>query len=361
MLASCGLQPPAAAHSPQPRLLLTTSGCSFVFFFCAPLQVAGNREEEEALLEAVREALGAKHVIRVCSSYDQVSGQPGTAAGRPRRHSCMHRCNMAADQVDPFTARCAPDVFGLRPAPPPSPRLLTRRPQEKVVGAARRLLDCAPAIRSAVDLSGASLAIDDCYELWDSGGWLDGWEGSGSATGAARGMRCWFEQRCAADVSYAATWPFRCLQAVYLTSCLYLPALPLAPPAPLAGFISIPHDFNLSDLRSKLPGLLGSGTEGSSSSGGGSGAEGVGREPAGAGSGRGRSKGPATSTKAFAGGRAVPAAGADAASPAWVPMRQPCFRGPRPAAALAVRARQQPVAAGRQLAGLRLLYHAPGM
>lgn len=31
-------------------------------------QVAGSREEEEALLAAVREALGAKHVIRVCSS-----------------------------------------------------------------------------------------------------------------------------------------------------------------------------------------------------------------------------------------------------------------------------------------------------
>ena len=36
-------------------------------------QVAEGREEEEQLLEAVREALGAKHVIRVCSSYEQVS------------------------------------------------------------------------------------------------------------------------------------------------------------------------------------------------------------------------------------------------------------------------------------------------
>ena len=36
------------------------------------LQVAEGREEEEQLLEAVREALGAKHVIRVCSSYEQV-------------------------------------------------------------------------------------------------------------------------------------------------------------------------------------------------------------------------------------------------------------------------------------------------
>jgi hypothetical protein len=39
-------------------------------------QVAGSREEEEALLAEVRDALGAKHVIRVCSSYNQV---------RPRR------------------------------------------------------------------------------------------------------------------------------------------------------------------------------------------------------------------------------------------------------------------------------------
>ncbi|PSC70243.1 hypothetical protein C2E20_6326 [Micractinium conductrix] len=113
----------------------------------AAAQVAGSREEEEALLESVREALGAKHVIRVCSSYEQ----------------------------------------------------------DKVLGAARRLLEAAPAIRAAgVDLSGASLAIDDCYELWDS------------------------------------------------------------------GFISIPHDFNMSDLQPKLIALLGSGT------GAGAGAEGGG-------------------------------------------------------------------------------------
>jgi len=47
--------------------------------------------------------------------------------------------------------------------------------QDKVLTAARRLLEAAPAIRAAgVDLSGASLAIDDCYELWDSGGWVGG-------------------------------------------------------------------------------------------------------------------------------------------------------------------------------------------
>ncbi|KAK9817188.1 hypothetical protein WJX72_010816 [[Myrmecia] bisecta] len=67
--------------------------------------------EEEELLERVRAALNAKHVIRVCSSYEQ----------------------------------------------------------DKVMQAAHRLLENADAIRAAVDLSGASIAIDDCYELWDSG------------------------------------------------------------------------------------------------------------------------------------------------------------------------------------------------
>lgn len=109
----------------------------------AAVQVAEGREEEEQLLEAVREALGAKHVIRVCSSYEQ----------------------------------------------------------DKVLSAARRLLESAPAIRAAgVNLEGASLAIDDCYELWDS------------------------------------------------------------------GFISIPHDFSLSDLKPRLQALLGSGGAGQAGS-----------------------------------------------------------------------------------------------
>lgn len=46
-------------------------------------QVAEGREEEEQLLEAVREALGAKHVIRVCSSYEQVSWPAGSLRGWP--------------------------------------------------------------------------------------------------------------------------------------------------------------------------------------------------------------------------------------------------------------------------------------
>eukprot|EP00884_Botryococcus_braunii_P001914 jgi/Botrbrau1/11723/Bobra.0195s0050.1 len=66
---------------------------------------------EEDLLRQVKVALGAKHVIRVCSSKDQ----------------------------------------------------------DKVIRAAQRLLDNASVIRAAVDLSGISIAIDDCYELWESG------------------------------------------------------------------------------------------------------------------------------------------------------------------------------------------------
>ncbi|KAL4436733.1 hypothetical protein ABPG75_003872 [Micractinium tetrahymenae] len=209
----------------------------------AAAQVAGSREEEEQLLEAVRQALGAKHVIRVCSSYEQ----------------------------------------------------------DKVLTAARRLLDAAPAIRAAgVDLSGASLAIDDCYELWDS------------------------------------------------------------------GFISIPHDFNLSDLQPKLLALLGSGPGSNSSNGSNGGIP----EPAAAaaaassssggsanGSAKGSTNGSAagaagssyarpngTRTWAVSDGAAGSAAGAAALRP-----RRPQLRMPRPrAASLPLRplmgAAQRPVA-----------------
>jgi hypothetical protein len=73
--------------------------------------VADTKAEEAAALEAVRDALGAKHVVRVCSSYDQ----------------------------------------------------------QKVLEAAARLVEAAPSLRAAVDLSGISLAIDDCYDVWESG------------------------------------------------------------------------------------------------------------------------------------------------------------------------------------------------
>ena len=73
--------------------------------------VADTRAEEAAALEAVKFALGAKHVVRVCSSYDQ----------------------------------------------------------QKVLEAAARLVQAAPSIRAAMDLTNVSLAIDDCYDVWDSG------------------------------------------------------------------------------------------------------------------------------------------------------------------------------------------------
>jgi len=73
--------------------------------------VTNTREMEEELLGEVREAFKAKHVIRVCSMLQQ----------------------------------------------------------EKVLDGARRLLANADSIKRAVDLTGASIALDDCYELWDSG------------------------------------------------------------------------------------------------------------------------------------------------------------------------------------------------
>lgn len=95
------------------------------------------KQEEQQLLENIREAYGAKHVVRVCSMYES----------------------------------------------------------EKVLDGARRLLEHAELIRQSVDLRGASLAIDDCYEVWGS------------------------------------------------------------------GFISIPYDFNLSDLQPQLMRLLSAGKE----------------------------------------------------------------------------------------------------
>lgn len=69
------------------------------------------KKEEQELLERIRQEFGAKHVVRVCSMFE-----------------------------------C-----------------------EKVLEGARRLLEHAPAIKESVDLRGASLAIDDCYEVWGSG------------------------------------------------------------------------------------------------------------------------------------------------------------------------------------------------
>lgn len=73
--------------------------------------VKGQKDEEESLLEQVKEVFGAKHVIRVCSTEDK------TAA----------------------------------------------------MEAARRLLADAAKIQSQVNLTNASIAIDDCYQVWESG------------------------------------------------------------------------------------------------------------------------------------------------------------------------------------------------
>lgn len=69
------------------------------------------KKEEQELLERIRQEFGAKHVVRVCSMFE-----------------------------------C-----------------------ERVLDGARRLLEYAPTIKQSVDLRGASLAIDDCYEVWGSG------------------------------------------------------------------------------------------------------------------------------------------------------------------------------------------------
>lgn len=77
----------------------------------AAAAVHTTKKEEQVLLEEIRTAFGAKHVVRVCSMYEQ----------------------------------------------------------EKVLSGARRLLENAEVIKEAVDLRGASIALDDCYEIWGSG------------------------------------------------------------------------------------------------------------------------------------------------------------------------------------------------
>eukprot|EP00775_Hariotina_reticulata_P002792 gene2792-3085_t len=72
----------------------------------AAAAVQVTKKEEQELLERIRQEFGAKHVVRVCSMFE-----------------------------------C-----------------------EKVLDGARRLLEHAPTIKQSVDLRGASLAIDDCYE-----------------------------------------------------------------------------------------------------------------------------------------------------------------------------------------------------
>jgi hypothetical protein len=170
----------------------------------AAAAVAAGQQEEHELLEAIRAAFGAKHVVRVC----------GAAGG------------------------------------------------DAVLEGARRLLGSADALkRSGVDLSGASLAIDDCYEVWGS------------------------------------------------------------------GFISIPYDFELTDLQPQLQRLLGAGSAPGAGGGGEDGGASV----------------PVDSTVTAAaggarrqGGRARPAPALGwrpaGGPPAPVPVPAPARRAPRPGA-----------------------------
>ncbi|GLI69251.1 hypothetical protein VaNZ11_013828, partial [Volvox africanus] len=74
----------------------------------AATEVQSSREREEALLEKVRKAFGLKCIIKICMN-------------------------------------------------------------DKVLEGAQRLLEHADLIKTTVNLKGASIALDDCYELWDSG------------------------------------------------------------------------------------------------------------------------------------------------------------------------------------------------
>jgi hypothetical protein len=115
---------PPISYSPASSILQVRSDCAprhLAAFLvseagaaadAAAQRAASQRQEEQDLLERVRRAYGAKHVVRVCAARD--------------------------------------------------PAL--------VLDGARRLLGAADAVREAgVDLRGCSLALDDCYELWGSG------------------------------------------------------------------------------------------------------------------------------------------------------------------------------------------------
>ncbi|KAL0041357.1 hypothetical protein WJX79_000663 [Trebouxia sp. C0005] len=73
---------------------------------------ANSRKEEQALLDAAGEALGAKYVMRMCS----------------------------------------------------------RHQQPEIKQALQQLIQNAEAVKQSFDLSGIVVAIDDCYEVWGSGG-----------------------------------------------------------------------------------------------------------------------------------------------------------------------------------------------
>lgn len=110
--------------------------------------VADTRAQEEDALAAVRNALGAKHVVRVCSSYDQVRGT-----------HCIYLFILYYSLLEQRMPHSYLEYQFI----------VVFYWQDKVLAAAQRLVEAAPYIRASVDLSGVSLAIDDCYDVWDSG------------------------------------------------------------------------------------------------------------------------------------------------------------------------------------------------
>eukprot|EP00798_Chlamydomonas_sp_ICE-L_P005810 gene5810-6097_t len=101
------------------------------------------RAKEEAVLERVRQALGAKCIIKICMS-----------------NGVLEAAQRLLDNADSIRAAGA---LGAK-------CIIKICMSDGVLEAAQRLLDNADSIRAAgVDLRGACIALDDCYEVWDSG------------------------------------------------------------------------------------------------------------------------------------------------------------------------------------------------
>lgn len=139
VLVHCDSSTPQIDYLPASSVLQVRSDCPPAALFrwltsdiassssAEAAKAAARRSGEDELLEEAREALGAKHVIRVCTS------DPGPSGG-PDGDSAASVAEGA------------------------------------VAAAACRLRDAAPTLAAAgISLRGASLAIDDCYEVWDSG------------------------------------------------------------------------------------------------------------------------------------------------------------------------------------------------
>ena len=169
------------------------------------------RAAEEELLARVRDALGAKHVIRVCSSYDQARNsdvrqhlpgggkipplRPGhqplfcapcgresallTAAMRPliicktsscRTRSWMRRSGCWTMPLSFAAASTSVVRLWLRFAMAADPHEHEWRAVSVLPSACRSNVGpCTGDLNITGLIAGASIAIDDCYELWESG------------------------------------------------------------------------------------------------------------------------------------------------------------------------------------------------